>query len=303
MALFRALLREFHGSRSRVIFFTLCLALGVAAIVGVSSLVAIIERGLASESRNLLAGDVRVSARRPLPEQVEAFFEKVQHERTDLVELGAMISVAASDVREAGSRLVELKVVDETYPMYGELALEPQGVDASALGANSAFIGPELAIEFGLGVDDKVSVGGATFQVAAIVVDEPDRLEFAMTLGPRVFLGTEGLARTSLMGEKSRVRYISLYKFEQERSTEQLAELEASLRTALGKTPYVNVRTHTNAQPNVTRSLGRGRRLSRTCRVAIAAFRRNRRCSNCARVAGGQDARCGSDALPGLSLA
>ena len=61
-ALFAAVLRESRAARGRLFFFTLCLAIGVAAVVGVSSLVASIRAGLVAESRDLLAADLRVSA-------------------------------------------------------------------------------------------------------------------------------------------------------------------------------------------------------------------------------------------------
>ncbi len=260
-ALFAAVLRESRASRGRLLFFTLCLALGVAAVVGVSSLVAGIRTGLASESRDLLAGDLRVSARRPLPDEVAAFFADHPHRRADVVEMGAMAALPPDTTGGASaaslSRLVELKVVDGTYPLYGELLLDPAGLDASDLGADAVFVGPELAAELSLAVGDALRVGGAEFRVAAVVVDEPDRVDFAMTLGPRVFVGTEGLARTELFGEKSRVRYVSLYALEEDLDREQLAALERDLRAALEDSPYVGVRTHSDAQPSVRRSLRR----------------------------------------------
>ena len=66
-ALVASVLRETRAARGRLIFFTLCLALGVAAVVGVSSLVFAVRGGMAAESKDLLAADLRVEARRPLP--------------------------------------------------------------------------------------------------------------------------------------------------------------------------------------------------------------------------------------------
>lgn len=259
--MWRAILREFRGSRGRLVFFTLCLSLGVAAVVGVSSLVSIMRQGLAAESRDLLAADLRVSARRPLPETVTEYFADLEHVRADVVEMGAMASLPegsrTSSAEGATSRLVEIKAVDGTYPLYGDLVLDPPDVTAEDLAGDSVFIGPELQIELGLSVGDELRIGGVSFDVAAIVVDEPDRLEFAMTLGPRVFMGTEGLEKTSLFGEKSRVRYISLFKLESAPGRQEVEELRADLRRHLDKTPYVRVRTHTNAQPSVRRSLSR----------------------------------------------
>jgi putative ABC transport system permease protein len=258
-ALFVAVLRESRAARGRLFFFTLCLAIGVAAVVGVSSLVSTMRVGLSSESQDLLAADVRVQARRPLPETVGEFFAGESHRRADLIELGAMASLPEGQVEEgaAVSRLVELKVVEGTYPLYGDLELAPADLAAADLGSHNVFVGPELANELDLEVDDELMVGGAAFRVAAIVVDEPDRLDFAMTLGPRVFVGTAGYERTNLQGEKSRVKYVSLYALEGDTSPERIDAVEQGLINAIEGTPYVRIKTHTDAQPNVTRALTR----------------------------------------------
>ena len=63
----RYLLRESRGSRSRLTFFVLCLAIGVAAIVSVTGLSNGLRQGIRTEARKLLAGDLAVTGRRPLP--------------------------------------------------------------------------------------------------------------------------------------------------------------------------------------------------------------------------------------------
>ena len=72
-----AVLRESRASRGRLFFFTACLALGVVAVVGVTGMVTAIEDSLREQSRTLLAADLRVTARRPLPPELEGFFAEV----------------------------------------------------------------------------------------------------------------------------------------------------------------------------------------------------------------------------------
>lgn len=258
-ALLTAVVRESRAARGRLVFFTLCLAIGVAAVVGVAALVAAVRAGISAESRDLLAADLRVSARQPLPDTVAAFFEDMPHRRADVIEMGAMLSLPPkNDAGEAPpSRLVELKVTDGTYPLYGTLELDPPELDATALGDDAVFVGPEIAAELGVAVGDEVRLGGASFRVAAVVVDEPDRLDFAMTLGPRVFVGTDGLARTDLFGEKSRVKYVSLWAVEGAEDPQRLEELDDALEAALEDTPFVDVQTHARGTPRLDRSLRR----------------------------------------------
>ncbi len=252
-AIVKAVLRESRASRGLFLFFTGCLAIGVAAVVGVSALVGAMEGGMREQSRDLLAADLRVSARRVLPEGLEAFFANVPHARTNVRELAAMAS--SGEGEELESRLVELKVLEGTYPFYGTLDLEPTQAGAGVLGPEGVFIAPELALGLGLGIGDSVRIGGADFRVIATIVDEPDRLDFAMTIGPRVFMDAMGLARTDLKDARNRVRYRALYRIDGDIGNEALAQLSEKLTAALDDPTYLRIQTHSEAQPNVRNSL------------------------------------------------
>jgi len=59
--------RETRGAWRHVALFTLCIALGVAALVGVGSFATNLERTLGREARALMGGDVELRSARPLP--------------------------------------------------------------------------------------------------------------------------------------------------------------------------------------------------------------------------------------------
>jgi len=254
-AVCKAILRESRASRGLLFFFAGCLAIGVAAVVGVSALIGAMEGGIREQSRDLLAADLRVSARRVLPAELEDFFAGVPHERTDIRELAAMVSSGEGERME--SRLVELKVIDGIYPFYGELVLDPPDMHCDRLADDRAFLAPELMLALGVELGERVRIGGADFRVAARVVDEPDRLDFTMTLGPRVFLSAAGLGRTDLNDARNRVRYRALYRLEGDVENEELGRLSRELGEALDDPGYLSIQTHDEAQPNVRSSLGR----------------------------------------------
>ena len=117
----RYALRELRGGLRGFYVFIACIALGVMAIAGVGSVAASLSDGLTREGRTLLGGDVAFSLiqREAKPEEV-AFLRS----------RGA-VSVAATMramARSADGRLalVELKAVDGTYPLLGELTLDPK---------------------------------------------------------------------------------------------------------------------------------------------------------------------------------
>ncbi len=264
-----AMRRESRGSRGRLLFFTGCLAVGVAAVVGVGVLVGLLDEGVRRNARQLLAADMVVSARRPLPEELgEALAQEVGLERTDVRELATVVSsgpragAGASD--EAGaetgktrSRLTELKVVKGQYPFYGDLVLDPPGSLGAALDAESVVVAPELLAALQLSRGDELLVGGASFRIAASVVSEPDRMGFSLTLGPRVFMTAEGLERTALLGVGNRVRYKALLRAPGAATGLQLAALEGRLREALPDAGFLRFETFDEAQPTLRRALER----------------------------------------------
>ncbi len=69
--LFRQIAREARGARGRVIFFILCLAVGVGAVVAVAGFSASLRATLAREARQLLAADLRVRGQQPVPAAVD----------------------------------------------------------------------------------------------------------------------------------------------------------------------------------------------------------------------------------------
>ena len=175
--------------------FIACIALGVMAIAGVGSVAASLGDGLAREGRTLLGGDVAFSLiqREAKPDEV-AFLRS-----RGAVSVAATLRGMArtSDGRLA---LVELKAVDGTYPMLGRAGARRRKCRSRDLlaerdGAFGAAVDSTLLARLDLKIGDRVTIGGATFQIRSVVDAEPDKLAGGIGLGPRFLVGEAGLAR------------------------------------------------------------------------------------------------------------
>ncbi len=76
--------------------------------------------------------------------------------------------------------LVEVKAVDEAYPLYGQLETAP-GLDHEALfiekdGAFGAAVAQIFLDRLNLKIGDRVLLGSATFELRSIITNEPDLL-------------------------------------------------------------------------------------------------------------------------------
>ncbi len=210
----RQLVRESRGSRGRLVFFVGCLAVGVAAVVAVAGLTTSLELGIRREARQLLAADLAIQSRSPLPPEVDALLEG----RADVeqVSIKEMVTVVALPPREDGSpgrsQVVELKAVEGDYPFYGELELDPPGRLEALLDENRTLVAADLPARLGTPTGGVLLIGGVEFEVAGAVIREPDRGADAFALGPRVFVSGEGLARAGLERFGSRVTHRRLLR-------------------------------------------------------------------------------------------
>ena len=98
-------------------------------------------------------------------------------------------------------------------------------------------------------------MGGQPFRIAAELVDEPDRVDFAMTLGPRLFLSPAGLERTALVGFGSRVKHRRLVALESERPKAAARAFIDGVREASDQAAYLSYKSFARPSPGLTRAL------------------------------------------------
>src|SRR3546814_572074 len=118
----RLSLRELRGGLRGFRLFVACLALGVAVIAGIGTLSASIGAGLERDGRSLLGGDIEFRLiHRPATAEERSFLDR-QGVVAETVQMRAMATAPRSDQ----STLVELKAVDDAYPLYGRIPLQKE---------------------------------------------------------------------------------------------------------------------------------------------------------------------------------
>ena len=252
----RYALRELRGGLRGFYVFIACIALGVMAIAGIGSVAASLSEGLAREGRTLLGGDAAFSLiqREAKPDEV-AFLRS----RGEVSVTGMLRGMArASDGRLA---LVELKAVDGSYPMLGELTLDPKLPVADLLaevnGAFGAAADSTLLARLDLKLGDRVSVGGASFQIRSVVGTEPDKLAGGVGFGPRFLVSEAGLRATGLLLPGSLVRWIYRVKLPANAADDRAAAaLVNDARNALPQAGW-EIRSRGNASPQLERTISR----------------------------------------------
>ncbi|MEC9341579.1 MAG: ABC transporter permease, partial [Pseudomonadota bacterium] len=222
----RLALREILHNRTLLATLGLAVAAGTAALVAIGALGERVERALSNETAALLGGDIKVSARRDLRSWAEALPEPL---RPSL----SVIEMPTMAVSADAQRLVELKAVGSTYPLYGELRVSPQG-KVGPPPPGSVWVEPGLLQQLALKIGDTIGIGYAKLQIAGTITREPDRAAGAFSIGPRVMLSAHDLPATGLIQPGSRIETILLYRVSVDRVTELQQQLESRLPPGAG---------------------------------------------------------------------
>lgn len=186
-------LRELRGGIRDFRIFLSCLILGVAVIAAVTAVSRHIAQGIKQESRTLLGGDFELSLinQRASEEQV-AFLKR--YGRVSLTANMRAMAMHGDDVT-----LVELKGVDEHYPLLGTPVLQNGKSLQEALAGDALVAEPAFFDRMLLQAGDVIQLSDAKLSMAAIITKEPDRITSMLTLGPRVMGNLDMLQRHGLM--------------------------------------------------------------------------------------------------------
>jgi putative ABC transport system permease protein len=255
-ALARFAARDLRGGLSGLRIFIACLAIGVAAIVGVNSVAQALQDGLAREGRRLAGGDASFSViHRQLTPEERTFLS--DHGTLDDIEtLRAMARNPAGD-----ATLADVKVVGPAWPPIGKAVFAPAATPAEALAATDGAFGAEvddiLLDRLGLKIGDRFQLGGAQLIVRGRSVSEPDSLASGIGFGAHVLISRAALAATGLVQPGALVRYTTRVKMGD--TPPPVADVKALLAEAKRSFPQAGweVRDRTRVSPEFSRNIDR----------------------------------------------
>ena len=254
------LLAETRGAWRRMLFFILCIAIGVGAVMTVKSFSNLVGETIQGQAKGLLSADLAIKGsweqnkkdldtqKKVLPVETEFLFIKELH--------GMAQFKTEKNQNKFASLITELKAVPLTgpqYPFYGELKNKPEKPLAELLAHGGAVVGPSFLLKTGLKPGDKFSLGKIEVRINGVVLAEPDRISRAFSIGPRVFLSRASLDQSGLVQRGSRIKHRTLIRlpssFELEKA---LVLLERGLTDK-----SISIRTYKDMQSSLSSSIER----------------------------------------------
>jgi len=200
----RLLLRQ---GRSGALWMLIAgLAVATAALAAVGLFTDRVGRALERQAGEVLAADVVVSARNPLPGEIAARADRLGLATSDMITLSTVL------FSDQNSALFDVKAVSDGYPLRGRLkvadALEGPGRTTDGIPApGTAWIAPDGLRTLDIRIGDTIVLGEREVEVRRVVTYEPDQGGGPFQLSPRLLVNLADLEGSSLLGAGSRARY------------------------------------------------------------------------------------------------
>lgn len=188
----------------RVLVFSLVLA--VTAISAIGFFTQRVDTALTQQGGLLLGGDLAVLSDHAIP---DAF---VMRAKNQTIATAKTYEFASMVVFGESSQLAEIKAVEQTFPLRGDLTLGKNTADfgkstKSSPKAGSVWVEPRLAHLLNIKVGDELEVGERKLHVGAILIREPSRGGDMFGFAPRLMMNATDLPSTKLVQYGSRVKY------------------------------------------------------------------------------------------------
>ena len=243
--IFNLFRREIRSSWRRLLFFFLCIAIGVGSVVALRSLIQNLSRAVAGDARALMTADFEISATNPFsPTELSNIEIVVNQSKIVEARSEAMTTLTMARSKDGFSQ-IELKGIESAFPLVGSFALaDGQPFGFSLLENRGAVVQNLLLEKLNAKVGDFIQIGRAEFQIRAAFDEEPGGAS-GFRLGPRVFIEQKDFDTAGLTSFGSRLRRRILY-----RTASDPTALVAALREAL-KGTTLTVSSYKEAQENL----------------------------------------------------
>ncbi|HCS88611.1 MAG: FtsX-like permease family protein [Thiohalocapsa sp. PB-PSB1] len=182
------------------------LILTVAAITAVGFFTDRIEGAMQRQGGELIAADLVIDAPDLIPDEFADRAERLGLRTARTLTFRSVVLVGNQ------SQLVQVKAVDDAYPLRGELRLRqglnaPEQIAVGVLESGTARVEERLLHSLNTVLGDLLQLGKQEFKMNALIIYEPDRGGNFFQIAPRVMIAMQDVGATGLVSDASRVRH------------------------------------------------------------------------------------------------
>jgi putative ABC transport system permease protein len=199
---FKLFWRELKSGQLNMMLLALILA--ITSVSGISLFTDRLEKALQLQTSEFLGGDIKFESNEQLNTE-----EIIRIEKLDL-NLTKMVLFASVIASETEMQFSSIKVVDNSYPLVGEITLEPSSKNQHP-NKGDVWLDRRLLDLLKANLGDTISIGDSDFTISNVVLSEPDRGSNNYAFAPKAIIGASDLSQTNIIQPGSRVRYSYLF--------------------------------------------------------------------------------------------
>lgn len=242
--------REIRSSWRRLLFFFLCIALGVGSVVALRSLIQNLTKVVGNDARALMTADLEISSTNEFSPtdvgKIEVVIAKYPMVEARNEAITTALMARNADPANDSVEFIELKGIEPSFPLVGNFVLtDGNPFDYMLLANNGAVLAKSLTDDLQVKVGDKIKIGEGEFQVRAFFDEEPGGTS-GFRLGARVFIEKKAFDSAGITRTSGRVRRRILY-----RTSDDPTPLVKDLREAV-KGSAIQVSSYREQQENLS---------------------------------------------------
>lgn len=229
-----------HGGRFAILF-VFSLALGFCGFLTLQSLKASISKQLESQAEALLGGDIGISTQQPLQ---SAEWERLRSALGPVRGESIAVEFPSMAASRSQARLVQVKAVDASFPLRGELKLQRRGMVTPSLMHRFntrmwAWVEPELLVQLKLSIGDTVRVGNYAFEIDDVLAEAAPNSWRSMSVVPRLYLGFQQVEALGMLPPQGSLAFYEyLFLLPEHADASAVASRIRSARTQAGITVH-----------------------------------------------------------------
>ena len=176
---------------------SVALILVIASIFALSALAERMEQVIVKQGKDALTADAVFVSANPIPDTLLA--------ATDEMQRSTMTRFATMAFSHSGMQLINVRAVDEQYPLMGDLVLDNNS--SGHIKENQLWLDERIMAQLDVDKGDIVTIGDADFTVSGAVLMEPGLSFNPFQQMPSAYIHNSDVDKTGAIQVGSRVQY------------------------------------------------------------------------------------------------
>lgn len=210
--------RDSRRSRSKLMLFTISIAIGIAALVAINSFKRNLDEEVQLQAKALLGADLEVYSKQPFTKEQLALIDSLGKERSGQTRFGSMVYFPRTD----GTRLVQVRGIQGLFPYYGKIETEPHWAAGDLTNGDYALVDEKLMLQFNVEIGDEIRIGKLTLEIRGKLKNVPGQSGISTAVAPVVYISQYHAYQSGLITKGSRATHSVFYKYPTEATADEV---------------------------------------------------------------------------------